>query len=55
MTSKKKKIKKRDKTSSKILREKPEPKTKPAKISGRKKQPEGLEELALTWDEDLCE
>ena len=55
MTNKKIKNTKKEKVSSQTLRGKPERKTKAKNISGRKKQSEGLEELARTWDEDLCE
>ena len=55
MTNKKMKNIKKDESSSKTLKEKTERKTKARNISVRKKQSEDLEELARTWDEDLCE
>ena len=46
---------KKDQSFLKNSRGKSEQKTKAKIISARKKQPEALEELARTWDEDLCE
>ena len=46
---------KKIKRVSQNLREKGERKIKIRKNLTRKKQPEDLQELTRTWDEDLCE
>ena len=37
------------------LKEKPEKRAKTKKLTGGKKQSKDLDELAQTWNEDLCE
>ena len=46
---------KRSKRISQTLKKKPVRKLKAKKITKRKQQSEDLEELVLTWNEDLCE
>ena len=46
---------KRSKSISQTLKKKSVRKLKAKKIARRKQQSEDLEELVLTWNEDLCE
>ena len=46
---------KKNNDASQILKRKPGRKVKVGKNSRKKKQSKDLQELARTWDEDLCE